>query len=32
MRTIGAIYGSHGKSHGQPALVHEEYDVENFPY
>jgi hypothetical protein len=32
MRTIGGIYGSHGRLDGQPALVHEEYYVETFPY
>jgi hypothetical protein len=32
MRKIGGIYGSHGRLDGQPALVHGEYCVENFPY
>jgi hypothetical protein len=32
MRTIGRICSSHGTVDEQPALVHAEYDVENFPY
>jgi hypothetical protein len=31
MREIDDIYASHGTVDGQPALVHAEYDVENFP-
>jgi hypothetical protein len=26
MRTIGGIYGAHGRLHGLAALVHEKYD------
>jgi hypothetical protein len=32
MRTIGGINGSHGRSDGQPALIHAQYYVEKFPY
>ena len=32
MRTLGGLDGSHGMCDGEPAWVHEDDEVENFPY